>query len=107
MKSLRKKPTFNEMMYDLQRQPIIKYPARKGINILDNMMISNLLSDNKSIGEWEEVMISDKATQTPSQKVVQTDIFEKESQTPDFIPKLDYEINPDKYYKIPTFSKYI
>ena len=40
MKSLRKKPTFNELIYDLQHQPIIKYPARKGINILDDMMIS-------------------------------------------------------------------
>ena len=55
MKSLRKKPTFNEMIYDLQHQPIIKYPARKGINILDNMMISSLLFDNKSIEEWEEI----------------------------------------------------
>jgi hypothetical protein len=103
MKSLRKKPTFNELIYDLQHQPIIKYPARKGINILDDMMISNLLFDDE---EWEEIMISDKATQTPYQKGTQTtNIFEKEVQTPDFRPKLDYEINPDKYYKIPSFSK--
>jgi hypothetical protein len=107
MKSLRKNPTFNEMIYDLQHQPIIKYPQRKGLNILDDMMISNLLFDDKPIEEWEEIMISDKATQTPSQKGVQTDIFEKEVQTPDFRPKLDYEINPDKYYKIPAFSKYM
>jgi len=107
MKSLRKKPTFNEMIYDLQHQPIIKYPARKGINILDNMMISSFLFDNKSTEEWKEVMISDKATQTPYQKGVQIDIFEKEVQTPDFRPKLDYEINPDTYYKIPAFSKYM
>jgi len=107
MKSLRKKPTFDELIYDLQHQPIIKYPQRKGLNILDDMMISNLLFDDKPIEEWEEIMISDKATQTPSQKGVQTDIFEKEVQTPDFRPKLDYEINPDKYYKIPAFSKYM
>ena len=55
MKSLRKKPTFDELIYDLQRQPIIKYPARKGINILDDMMISNLLFDDKPLEEWEEI----------------------------------------------------
>ena len=105
MKSLRKKPTFNELIYDLHHQPIIKYPQRKGINILDDMMISNLLFDDE---EWEDIMISDKATQTPYQKGTQTtNIFEKEVQTPDFRPKLDYEINPDKYYKIPAFSKYM
>jgi hypothetical protein len=49
MKSLRKKPTFNEMLYDLHHQPIIKYPARKALNILDDMMISNLLFDDKPI----------------------------------------------------------
>ena len=51
MKSLRKKPTFDELIYDLNHQPIIKYPARKGINILDNMMMPNLLSDNKKTDE--------------------------------------------------------
>ena len=68
------------------------------------MIISNLLFGNKPTEEWEEIMISDKATQTPSQKGIQTDIFEKEVQTPDLRPKLDDEINPDKYYKIPLFS---
>ena len=69
MKSLRKKPTFNDLIYNLHHRPIIKYPQRKGINILENMMRSNLLFDNEG---WEEIMISDKATQTPHQKGTQT-----------------------------------
>ena len=77
MRSLRKKPTFDELIYDLHHQPIIKYPERKAINILDDMMISNLLFDDFTKEEWEEIMISDKATQTPHEKGTQTNIFEK------------------------------
>ena len=81
MKSLRKKPTFNELIYDSNHQPKIKYPERKGINILDDMVISNwLFGSNITKEEWEEIMISDKATQTPHEKGIQTDIFEKEKE---------------------------
>ena len=112
MKSLRKKPTFNELIDSLSNQPMIKYPSRKGIKIINDLMVSNLLfdddvMDHKLMEEWEEIMISDKATQTPHVKGTQTDILEKGVQTPYFRPRLDYEVNPDKYYEIPAFSKYM
>jgi hypothetical protein len=103
MKSLRKEPTFNELIYDLHHQPIIKYPQRKGINILENMTISNLLFDNEG---WEEITISDKATQTPYQKGTQTiNTLEEETQK-DFKPE-HRDLYPHLYYKIDAFSKYM
>ena len=103
MKSLRKKPTFDELVYEIHHQPIIKYPQRKAINILDDMMISNLLFDDE---EWEEIMISDKATQTPHQKGTQTiNTVEKETQR-DFKPE-HHDLYPHLYYKIDAFSKYM
>jgi hypothetical protein len=104
MKSLRKKPTFNQLVESLSNQPIIRYPERKGINVLDNTMVSNLLFDDDGM---DEVMRLDKATQTPHEKGTQTGILEKGVQTPYFIPRLDYEVNPEKYYEIPAFSKYM
>ena len=78
MKSLRKKPSFNELVYSLHHQPTIRYPDRKGLNMINNPIISHLLLDDDSmndkliddklIKEWEEIMISDKATQTPYER---------------------------------------
>ena len=46
MKTLRERPTFNDMIYSLYHQPIFKYPARKGIRAINDPIISNLLFDN-------------------------------------------------------------
>ena len=95
MKSLRKKPKFSQLIDSLSNQPIIRYPKRKGINVLDNSMVSNLLFDDDVMDEaWEEIMISDKAIQTPHEQGIQTCILEKGVQTLYFRPRLDYEVNP-------------
>ena len=100
MKSLRRKPTYDELVYEIHHQPIIKYPERKGINILDDMMISNLLYDDTLT---QEIMISDKATQTPHVKGTQTDTLEKETQKR-FKPQ-HHDLYPHLYYKIDAMSR--
>ena len=111
MNTLRKRPTYDNLVYYLNHQPTIQYPARKGIRAINDPIISNLLfdddfMDDKKLEQWEEVMISDKATQTPHVKGTQTNFTdEKGVQTPDFRPKLDYEVNPEKYRKIDATSQ--
>ena len=46
MNSLRKRPTYDDLIHYLNNQPTIKYPARKGIRAINDHIISNLLFDD-------------------------------------------------------------
>jgi hypothetical protein len=107
MYNLRKRPTYQELIYDLHHQEIIKYPKRSGINIINNMLIANLLFDDNFINDklMEETKIFNKYTQTPYEKGTQTDILEKGTQK-DFKPE-HHDLYPHLYYKIDAFSKYM
>ena len=43
MNTLRKRPTYDNLIYYLNHQPTIKHPARKGIRAINDPFIPNLL----------------------------------------------------------------
>lgn len=106
MKTLRKRPTYDEM-YNV-KQPEFKLPDRKGIRAINHPVISNLLYDDdfkfSPQEEQEEyLMISDKATQTPHEKGTQTHSLEKGTQIRS--KPEHYDLYPHLYYKIDAMSK--
>ena len=95
---LRKRPTFDELIYYLRHQPKIKFPDRSATRIINSFEINNIDVETK-----------------PTTKVLQT-IPENEIIKP--IPKqpnhkstqLDYviqdwDINPENYNKVDTIAK--
>ena len=46
MNTLRKRPTYDNLVYYLNHQPTIQYPARKGIRAVNDTIISNMLFDD-------------------------------------------------------------
>lgn len=110
MNNLRKRPTFNDLINYLNNQPIIKYPERKGINMINNMIISNLLFNDEIINDKlitaeENIIKSDKFTQTLINKQSQTNILDQETQKPYELQH--YDLYPHLYYKIDATSKYM
>ena len=56
MNTLRKRPTYDNLVYYLNHQPNIQYPARKGIRAVNDTIISNMLFDDDLTDE----MMNDK-----------------------------------------------
>ena len=96
MNKLRKRKTYDELINDLNHQPIIRYPKREGKNMLNNFIISNLIFNNENIDDTplgsalplggkiieqkKNIIKTDKFIQTPYTKGTQTDILNKETQ---------------------------
>jgi hypothetical protein len=122
MNTLRKRPTYNGLVDYLNNQPTIKYPTRKGIKIINDTIISNLMYDDDTIEdmfieETEEMVEAQKekliksmkesTTQTPYDQGTQTDTLNKGTQK-DFIPDYDdedIEKRPHMYWKINAMSE--
>ena len=103
MNTLRKRPTYDNLIDYLNHQPTIKYPARKGIRAINDPFISNLLfdddlTDDKIIEKRKETIQVEKGTQTAS--------LEKGTQK-DYTAKYDYDEpeNPHLYWKIDATSE--
>lgn len=109
MNTLRKRPLYDDMIKSINNPPVFKYKEPKGIKILNDIIISNLLfndfNDDIMIEEMKNKILFDKFTQTPYVKSVQTDILNKETQKPYVLQ--DYDLHPHLYYKIDAISKYM
>ena len=110
MNKLRKRKTYDELINDLNHQPIIRYPKREGTNMLNNIIISNLIFDNENIDEKiieqkQNIIKTDQFTQTPHTKGIQTDILDKETQ--EYYKLQHHDLYPHLYYKIDAMSKYM
>ena len=117
MNTLRKKPTYYELIHFLNNQPTIKYPARKGLRVINNPIISNLLYDDEFVDDMifddmneiisQEATQMMKKTQTRNEQGAQTDSLEKGTQR-DYEWHDDdegYRRNPHFYTVHPAFSK--
>ena len=108
MNTLKKRPTYDNLVYYLNHQPTIKYPARKGISAINNPIISNLLFDDYTMEDMliQSIKTAESSTQTPHEQGTQTDNFEKGTQR-DYTVKYDYDEpeNPHLYRKIDATSK--
>ena len=61
MNTLRKRPTYDDLIRYLDNQPSIKYPARKGLSIINDFKISNFMTDtsftDEDIAQKKEEMV--------------------------------------------------
>ena len=108
MYKLRKRLSYDDMIKSINNPPVFKYKEQKGIKILNNIIISNLLFNDNIIDEklYEDNIIKlNKFTQTPHTKTTQTDILNQETQKPYELQH--YDLHPHLYYKIDAFSKYM
>ncbi len=96
MYKLRKRKTYDDLIKDLNNQPIITYPKRQGVNMINNIIISNLLFNQEPITEMKERIIKlNKFTQTPHVKFTQTGILNQETQKPYELQH--YDLHPHLY----------
>ena len=110
MNKLRKRKTYDELINDLNHQPIIRYPKREGKHMLNNFIISNLIFNNENIDEKiieqkQNIIKTNQFTQTPHTKGIQTDILDKETQ--EYYKLQHHDLYPHLYYKIDASSKYM
>ena len=92
MNTLRKRPTYNDMIKSINNPPVFKYKEPKGIKILNDIIISNFLFtdniiDDKIINESEKMLMLDKYTQKD-------------------YPLQSHDLFPDMFYKISATSEY-
>ena len=100
---MRKKLHYDEVIKKYHRF-VIPLPDRKATNILNNPIISNLLSDNYLADDiHNDILKFDKATQTPYEKSTQTDILHKETQ--ENYKLQHHDLYPHLYYKIDATTK--
>ena len=88
MNNLRRRPTYNELIRYLNNQPMIKYPERKSLNIMNDIVISNLLNDDDKLLEIQKDKL----------------MLDKYSQLN--YTKQNYDYFPDMYHIIDAESKY-
>ena len=98
MNKLRKRPTFDELINYLNNQPTIKYPGRKGINLINDMMISNLLFDNDN---FDNRIINDTILTGGQNNILMLDKYVQKD-----YPLQNYDLFPDMYHIIDATSEY-
>jgi len=123
MNSLRKRPTYDDLIHYLNNQPTINYPARKAIRLINDPFVSNLLFDDDlpddmmiekrnqvQREEANQMMQMEQSTQTPYERGTQTEESLDKGTQKDFLFGEDddeeYERNPHLYRKIDATSKW-
>jgi len=111
MNGLRKRPTFSQMMHAVDHPPVFKHPVRKGLKLINDPFISNLLADDDVMDDTfvqagKQRLLADKTTQTPATQGTQTDPLDKDTQVNFYdYEEDDYQRRPHMYRKIDATSK--
>jgi hypothetical protein len=72
MNTLRKRPTYDDLIRYLDNQPTIKYPVRNGLSIINDFKISNFMIDtsftDEDIAQKKEEMVDKREKEIIQQK---------------------------------------